>query len=199
MWNTIKNKSCKWWPRVALIVCYLLFLPGCAKLIDGSEQALVKMQTLYVAFADLVISVAYVSGVFFVVKGIFSFKQYGEQRTMMSSQTTVRVPLTYFTVGVLMLYLPKLISIMSNAAFAQPVINIIGFQGDVDNANNIKNAVYALVQIVGLISVVRSLFIASNPHPGGGQGGFGKAVVHFVAGLIALNITYVMKLLENYT
>ena len=198
---TIKNKWNKilaMIARIVLLVSLFILLPSCAKLVDSASQTLIKMHALYESFADLVISVAYVSGIFFISKGIFAFKQYGEQRTMMSSQTTVRVPLTYFTVGVAMLYFPKMLSIFSNAAFSQPVIELIGYHGSVDSGLDVKHAVYALVQIVGLVSVLRALFIASNPHPGGGGGGFGKAIVHFVAGLLALNISYVMSILQSY-
>jgi len=198
---TIKNKRNKMLAvvaRVALLISLFLLLPSCAKLVDSASQTLIKLHALYESFADLLVSIAYVSGIFFVSKGIFAFKQYGEQRTMMSSQTTVRVPLTYFTVGVAMLYFPKMISIFSNAVFSQPVIELIGYHGGIDSGVDVKQAVYALVQIVGLVSVLRALFIASNPHPGGGSGGFSKAVVHFVAGLLALNISYVMSILQSY-
>lgn len=184
--------------RLLVIFSLLLLLTSCEKMVDSASETLIKLHALYEGFADLVISIAYVSGVFFVTKGVFAFKQYGEQRTMMSSQTTVRVPLTYFTVGLAMLYFPRMLSIFSNSIFSQPVIQLIGYQGSVDSSVDVKQAIYALIQIVGLVSVLRALFIASNPHPGGGQGGFGKAIVHFVAGLIALNITYVMTLLESY-
>jgi len=180
------------------IVSLLLLLTSCQKMADSAGQTLIKLHALYEGFADLVISLAYVSGVFFVTKGIFAFKQYGEQRTMMSSQTTVRVPLTYFTVGIAMLYFPKMLSIFSDATFSQPVIQLIGYHGNVDTGVDVVHAIYALIQVVGLVSVLRALFIASNPHPGGGQGGFSKAVVHFIAGLIALNIEYVMTMLKSY-
>lgn len=197
-----KNKACHKTinviSRLLIIFSLLLLLTSCEKMVDNASQVLIKLHQLYEGFADLVISIAYVSGILFVTKGIFAFKQYGEQRTMMSSQTTIRVPLTYFTVGIAMLYFPRMISIFSNSIFSQPVIQLIGYQGSVDSGVDVKQAIYALVQIVGLVSVLRALFIASNPHPGGGQGGFGKAVVHFVSGLIALNIEYVMTLLESY-
>jgi hypothetical protein len=198
---TIKNKQKYLFAviaRLALLVSLVLLLPSCAKLVDSASQTLIKLHALYESFADLVISIAYVSGIFFVSKGIFAFKQYGEQRTMMSAQTTIRAPLTYFTVGVAMLYFPKMLSIFSNAVFSQPVIELIGYHGSVDSGVDVKHAIYALVQIVGLVSVLRALFIASNPNPGGGNGGFAKAVVHFVAGLLALNISYVMSILQSY-
>lgn len=175
-----------------------LFLTSCSKVVDTAGQFLIKLQETYVAVTDLTMALCYLFGTGFVIKSIFSFKQYGEQRTMMSSQTTIRTPVTYLSVGLAFLYLPALVSIFSNSAFGQPVVNLIGFQNDIDTSENIKNAVYALVQVVGFISMVRAIFIASNPHPNPGQGGLPKAAIHFLAGLLAVNVSYVMSLVQGF-
>lgn len=194
-----KQNTCKS-ARILWLVVGALLLTGCQKTLTSASDMLIRLQTSYVYVAGLIMSIAYLAGALFAVKGIFAFKAYGEQRTMLSPQVSIKVPLTYFGVGVGLLFLPKMISITSNAVFMQPTISIMGYQGDVDSWQNLLSAVYGLVQIVGLISLVRAFFIASVPQQmgSGGQGGMPKAAVHFLAGLLALNVDKVVNIMQYY-
>jgi hypothetical protein len=185
--------------RLVLLIAGTFLLAGC-EIKESSAQALLRIESTYVYIMDFAMSVAYVSGALFVVKGIFAFKIYGEQRTMYSPQVTIRTPMVYFIVGLGLLYLPNLLSIVNNSVFLQPEIDIQGYKGNVDSWDNVVSAVEGLVQIVGFFAIIRAFFIASVPIPmggGGGQGGLPKAAVHFFAGLAALNINTVVQIVDN--
>jgi hypothetical protein len=187
--------------RSLCLISVAIFLTGCSHLQHAASEMLINLQSTYVHIVDLIMSIAYFSGAMFVVKGIFAFKIYGEQRTMMSAQVSVRTPVAYFTVGICLLFLPHVISIMSNSIFMQPDI-VLKYGGGEDMASEVQSSVFNLIKIMGLIAVVRALFIASVPQPpggGGGQGGLGKAAMHFFGGLAALNVEYMVEMIKNAT
>ena len=183
-----------------LLCCAVLLLTGCQGTIDGAAKILINLQQSYNAIVDLIISVAYLSGAGFVMKGVFAFKLYGEQRTMMSSQVSIRVPVAYLAVGVGLLYLPAMISLASNSVFMDPEVKLIGYNVGDSPIDKVKNAVFATIQIMGLVSIMRAFFSASVHHPpggGGGQGGMGKSALHFLGGLAALNIEKMIDIMHN--
>lgn len=185
--------------RLFSLLALVVMLAGCEKMKDSAENVLIHLQSSYVFLMNLIISVAYLSGALFVVKGIFAFKIYGEQRTLMSSQISVRVPVTYFAVGIGLIFLPRMISIMSNTLFMRPELTMGFTEGE--GFTPLEESVYNLIKLMGLIAVVRAFFIASVPQPqgGGGQGGLAKAAIHFLGGLAALNVEYMVQLLKNIT
>lgn len=195
------NKITRCLIRPLCLISMAILLTGCPHFKHAASEILINLQSTYVHVVDLVMSIAYLSGAMFVVKGIFAFKIYGEQRTMMSSQVSVRTPVAYFAVGICLLFLPHVISIMSNSVFMQPDI-VLKYGGGEDMATDVEYSIFNLVKIMGLIAVVRALFMASVPQPpggGGGQGGLGKAAMHFFGGLAALNIEYMVDMIKNAT
>ena len=58
-------------------------------------------------FMKLVTAVAYVMGMALIIKGLMALKQYGEARTMMSTQQELKGPLIMICVGAALLYLPS--------------------------------------------------------------------------------------------
>src|SRR5690349_17861194 len=51
------------------------------------------------ALMQLTVALAYVLGFYFVTKSIFALKEYGESRTQMSSQHSLKTPTIYMAVG----------------------------------------------------------------------------------------------------
>ena len=65
----------------------------------------------------LVSGAAYLMGLAFAFKALYSLKVYGEARTMMSSNTSVKEPLVYLLVAGILIYLPTGFQIMLNSTF----------------------------------------------------------------------------------
>jgi intracellular multiplication protein IcmC len=182
----------------ALLFAMFLTLPGCSSMLTsfhGMTEFLVRLQSQYRSIVGLIISFAYLAGAAFVMKSIFAFKVYGEQRTMMSQQTTIKVPLTYLSIGMALLFLPQVISIATMSLFLTPTVELMGYSNATDTFDTVETAVYGMIQIVGLIAVVRALFIVS--HQNSQQGGMGKAIAHFAGGIAALNVTHMVDILNN--
>ncbi len=185
--------------RLFALCCCIFLLTGCEAQVEGAAQILVNLQKTYTVIVGLIVSIAYLAGAAFFMKGIFAFKVYAEQRTMMSSQLSIKIPISYVAAGVGLLWLPTVISITTNSVFMTPDVNIIGYNMGITPADKIRNAVYATIQVMGLIAVLRSFFLATVHQPigGGGQGGMGKAVLHFAGGLAALNIDKLVNILHD--
>ena len=176
-----------------------LSLTGCPLEIFSAAQILINLQSSFKYIVDLIVSVAYLSGALFVVKGIFAFKVYGEQRTMYSAQVSIRIPVAYFVCGIGLLFLPKMISITTNAAFMQTDVQLAYPSADIWY-DQLLASIYDVIQIMGLIAIVRAFFIASVPQSimsGSQGGGMPKAMMHFLGGIAAVNVQYLMSLIQN--
>lgn len=188
-------------PLFGAFACTFL-LTACTQEIVSAGQLLINLQSSFQYIVDLIISIAYLSGALFFVKGIFAFKIYGEQRTMYSSQVSIKIPITYIVVGIGLLFLPKMISLVSNATFMQANVSLMSYPAGIDWFKSLKASVYDVVQIMGLIAIVRAFFLASVPTSimsGSQGGGMPKAIVHFMGGIAAVNVDYLVKFISNYT
>jgi intracellular multiplication protein IcmC len=137
----------------------------------------------------LVTAIAYVMGFFFTYKGILSLKEYGESRSMMSSQHDLKSPLLYLFVGAAMLYLPSTIQTGLSTFWTSP--NPYGYVNSAtDPWSELSNACFLLIQLIGVIAFIRGLVIFTHL---GGQGGhqpgtFGRAMAHVVGGILCINL-----------
>ncbi len=177
-------------------------LGGCAAIQKGGDLTLMlnNLMIQSIAIFDLLIAFCYLAGACFLVKGMYEFKTYGEQRTSMSQQTTIRVPITHVLVGLSLLYAPSMISIMSNSIMGQPTVILAYFDPAYAGADGtwaeVETAVVTLLQICGLVAFIRGFFMLSQTQTGP-NGGVGKGLTHIFAGLLLLNLPTFMQILYN--
>lgn len=142
----------------------------------------------------MVTAIGYVLGMYFIFYSLMKFKQFGEQRTMMSAQHHLKEPLTYLVVGALLLYLPSSVQVGMSTFWADP--SPYGYLEDQDQWSQFINNCILVVQLVGTIAFIRGLVILS--HTGGqhgGQGQFARGVTHIIGGLFCINIYGFVKVI----
>lgn len=140
----------------------------------------------------MVTAIAYVLGMYFIFFSLMKFKEFGEQRTMMSSQHHLKEPVTYMIVGALLLYLPTSVQIGMSTFWADPAP--YGYLEDQDQWSQFINNCFMVVQLFGVIAFIRGLVILSHTGSShGGQGQFGKGLTHIIGGLFCINIYQLIK------
>lgn len=161
-------------------------------------QMLIHLSNSYPAITKLIYAASYIMGLGFMIKAIYSMKQYGEQRSMMSTQTSLKGPITLVVVAAVLLYLPSALHTMIMTGFGHEYI----LQYQTSPSNPLGQAgMYALVyliQIVGLVSFIRGwVYLAQGASGGQGQHTTGKALTHIIGGLLAINIVELTNILWN--
>lgn len=151
-------------------------------------QMLINISNSYPQITKLIYAVSYLLGLAFMVRAIYWLKEYGEQRTMMSSQTSLKGPITLFIIASVLLWLPSGLHTFIMTAFGHE--NVLGYTGSIGGLGTVGTyALIYLVQIIGLISFIRGwVYLAQGAKGGQGQHTTGKALTHIIGGLLAINV-----------
>ena len=153
----------------------------------------------------LISGAAYLIGIAFAVKALYCLKTYGESRTMMSGNSSIKEPLAYFLVAGMLIYLPTGFQILMNSTFG-PNSSILAYTNSnnptmdaVFGPNSLVGASLALIiQTIGLIAFVRGwVLIARSASQGQPPGGTGKGMIHVFGGILAMNIVGTLEIINN--
>lgn len=170
-----------------------------ASLLSNIGQSLVPVQRLLTGGAYLI-------GAAFLFKAIYSLKIYGEQRTMMSNSASVKEPLMYLIVGVMLIYFPSTFSTVMMSTFGYE--NVLQY-APINSPNQALNALFGagslvgkplvmLIQVIGLIAFIRGwVLIARSASQGQPPGGTGKGFMHVFGGVLAVNIVGTLNMINN--
>ena len=154
--------------------------------VDAASM-LVNLSTEIPNLMRFVTALAYVMGFFFVFKGILSLKEFGESRTMMSSQHSLSTPLLYLFVGSALIYLPSTVQTGLSTFWDTP--DIYGYvSSGGDPWDELINACFMVIQLIGVIAFIRGLIILTHLGGQGQPGQFGRAMAHIVGGILCLNL-----------
>lgn len=137
----------------------------------------------------LVTALAYVMGFFFIMKGIMSLKQFGEQRSTSSSshEHSLAKPLMIITVGALLLYLPASVQTGLSTFWTSP--NPYGYLPSSDNNwLSLIDSVFMVIQLVGVIAFMRGLVKLTHTTGHGQPGEFAKAMAFIISGILCINM-----------
>lgn len=149
-------------------------------LLENFSQTVPQLMQLVTAFA-------YVMGMFMIYRGILELKKFGEQRTQMSSQHELKVPLILIAVGTALLYLPTSVQTGLTTFWSEP--NPYAYQTDAtDQWTTLINNCFMIIQLVGTIAFIRGLIILSHLAGHGQPGNFGKGMAHIIGGILCINI-----------
>jgi intracellular multiplication protein IcmC len=169
----------------------LICLAGCSVSITDSANMLTNLSNSYPGIWKLITSGAYLMGMALIMRAIYYLKIYGESRSMMSSQSSLKVPLTYLVVAAVFMYLPSAFHSILLTMFGTTEVTPISYNTEGLGNLNVQatNAVFGFIQIVGLISFVRGWLIIVKSAQGSAQGAtVGKGVTHIIGGILAINI-----------
>lgn len=148
----------------------------------------------------MVTGAAYMIGLAFAFKALYSLKIYGEMRTMMSNSASMKEPLTYLLVGSVFIYLPTAVDIFLNSTFDEHNIlaySQLGSSFTLTQGNG-GWALLKLLQTIGVIGFVRGwVLIARATSQGQQPGGFGKGITHVFGGILMMNIVQTLNILYN--
>jgi intracellular multiplication protein IcmC len=154
---------------------------------------------------DNILHVASIIQIFCIIAGlgmfigsIFQFKRYGEMRTFMSHQTSIARPLALMIASLMLLMMPMMLGTFLLAFFGDP--NPMAYQ----NTSHAGWGAYLpviiiLIQVIGVTSFVRGIFLISRSGSQGQQGGGGlsKAIIHLFAGVLAVNVVGTVSLFRS--
>lgn len=149
---------------------------------------------------------AYLMGCAFIFKAVYSLKIYGEARTMMSNNTSIKEPLVYLMVGAIFIYFPSALKLLLLSSFGDE--NILQY-APVNSTNQSMNVLFGagsavgrpltmLIQVIGLVAFVRGwVLVARSASQGQPPGGTGKGLVHVFGGILAINIVATLNMINN--
>ena len=174
--------------------------------ISGQVNILTNIANSLIPVERLITGGAYLIGCAFLFKAVYSLKTYGEARTMMSSNTSMKEPIVYLFVGALFIYFPS--------AFSTLMVSTFGYQNVLQYAptggNNttldtlfgsgsvVGRPLTIIIQVIGLVAFVRGwVLIARSASQGQPPGGTGKGLVHVFGGILAINIVGTIEMINN--
>lgn len=150
----------------------------------------------------LLTATTYILGLFFAFKAIYAFKVYGEQRTMMSSNSSIKEPILNFIVAAGLLYFPSMVDVFLMTTFGST--NILSYDqlnSNVSDYFSVANGGQALIQflqVIGIIAFIRGwLLLARSASHGQQPGGMGKGVIHICGGVLMVNIVETINIFYN--
>lgn len=152
---------------------------------------------------------AYVMGLAFVMKAIIALRQYGESKSMMSSNANMKEPLVYLLVGAMFIYFPTGLAVLLNTTFGTSTGGTILEYAPSESSNTLLSVMFGsnsmvgesitiIIQTIGIIAFVRGWVLIARASGHGQQpGGTGKGMVHVFGGLLAMNIVLTLQIINN--
>ncbi len=149
---------------------------------------------------------AYVIGISFAFKAIYSLKVYGEARTMMASNTSMKEPLVYLMVAAIFIYLPTAMAVLLQTTFGES--SVVQYaptnstNGAIDalfgSGSPVGRPLALIIQVIGLAAFIRGMILIARGSGSGQQpGSTGKGLMHVFGGILAINIIKTLEIINN--
>jgi intracellular multiplication protein IcmC len=169
---------------------------------SDTTAMLVNLAQSLVPVQNLITGAAYVIGLSFGLKALYSLKIYGEARTMQSSSSSIKEPVIYLFVAILLIYFPTAIDLVLNSSFGSSNILAYGESDVLSSAftgnSDLGEALVLIFQTIGLYAFVRGwVLIARAASQGQQPGGTGKGLMHVFGGILAVNIVGTVEMINN--
>ena len=160
-------------------------------------QVLININRAYPALHSLITAFCYLMGFALIIRGVFYLKMYGELRTMMSTQTSVKIPIVLIFVGSVLIFIPTTYTTLSLSFFGtSSVLRYDQVSSSMDP--RLLEAIVGIIQLIGLISFIKGwMILVANAQQPGGQATVGKAATHIIGGLCAYNILGFTNIIWN--
>ena len=129
-----------------------------------------------------------------LLRGIFMYRAFGQHITQMSRGGELAGPAVYIIVGAFMLYLPTTIDAALTTTFGDSIQRELSVNYNGSNTGGIDwekvlNLVNLYARLVGYVAFVRGMYLVSKAgDPGVQPGTISRGIVHFVAGVLLINI-----------
>lgn len=157
----------------------------------------VSMQQIYPAL----VSACLILGCFMIVKAIFMLKKLGHKTAFMGSSGNMIGPLALIIIGVALINAPTFIRTVIITLYANNIQNSFSWS----QAHSGGGTWYAtltpmigLIQVIGIFAFLRGGIILSKACNENAQpGNISKGLLHIVGGIMAINITGTIDLINN--
>lgn len=132
----------------------------------------------------------YMMGFVLFFKALYHLKVYGELRTMMSRETSLKTPLTWMAVGTAFILFPTTLDTVMTSTFGESrILMYSDWKGSTTGTLAFAQAsIFQIVKFIGFLSFVRGLMIITKAAQQGTQQRFGKGFTHVIAGILGMNI-----------
>ncbi len=174
---------------------------------EVSNLSLSTITSSLYSVEQLITAGAYIMGISFIIKALYSMKALAESKTQQSSHGSLKEPLFYLLSGAMLLYLPTAVQIFLNTTFGEgaqilayaPIDSGSSILNSLFGQNSTVGAVIALViQVIGVIAFIRGwVLIARSASQGQQPGGTGKGLAHVFGGILAMNIVGTLQVVSN--
>jgi len=183
---------------MALLLLSSMLLTGCDGTYPSIDQMIVNVADTMPSLISMTTALSYIMGFVMVLRSVYRFKEYGDLRTMMSSQTSIFPPTLIMIIGTLLLYFPSTIDIGLTTLFGTS--SILQYQntgGSMDTAAMIS-ALILIMEFIGIIAFMRGLMIMQHAGQQSAQPGqFTKGITFMVGGILSINLYGTWKVLSN--
>lgn len=158
------------------------------------DQVIARIGNNIGALMEMVTAFAYVMGIYLVVMGVMELKKYGESRTMMSSEHSLKKPLILIFVGTALVFLPSSINTGLTTLWNEPVP--LGYVTEAGNPwSELVGNSFIILQFIGVIAFIRGLIKLTHLTGHGGQPGqFASAMTHIIGGILCINMYDTVRL-----
>jgi len=154
--------------------------------VPSAQGMVANIATQVPAVMKLVTALAYVMGFYFIFYGLLKLKQYGESRTMMSSDHSLMGPMVLITIGAMLLYLPTTVQMGLTTFWSDP--NPYAYVTQSDEFGQFYKTVFLIIQLLGTIAFIRGLVILSGLQGHAQPGTFGRGMTHIIGGVFCINL-----------
>lgn len=155
-------------------------------------------------FERLLVAITVLFGIILIVAAV---RDALRRQELGPGQGSWSSPMMKFVFGVFLVSFPSIISTLSMSIFGMPEIvdpqSVFTYAPEStkvfqdENSREAVTSILAIVQFIGLIAVVRGLFVLNAHFAGiGSRPTFGSGMTHLVGGIMAVNIPLVVRLFE---
>lgn len=154
----------------------------------------------------LIEKAAFIIGLAFAFKAIYTLKVYGESRAMTASHTSFKEPMMYLLIAIILIYFPTGLNLMMATTFGESGILQYGsytgpnqvLQSLFGTSSPVGWALTILIQTIGLIAFVHGwILVARASSQGQPPGGTGKGLMHVFGGVLAMNVVKTLEIINN--
>lgn len=171
--------------------------------LHGMLKVIARLQQYVSQFEFLVMALAVISGIVFLMVGL---RRASFRAELGPGQGNWAACISWILAGIVLISLPGFMATLSQTVFATPVqesvTNVTALAPDLvslftrEMGLQTIEGILQVVQLVGLIAVVRGVFILNSAIQPGSAAGIGAGLTHLVGGIAAWNIVLFMEVLN---
>jgi intracellular multiplication protein IcmC len=162
------------------------------------------VKNIYAPAFNLLGALAFVIGVFFIVKGMMRGAKVGTDPRAASPAIII----TYLVIGGILVSAAPMLTTMLSSLFGVGTVDSVSSAdilawaktatgADMTAANNAMRAVLAWVQIIGAIAFIRGFMVMKSAVEGSGQATIAQGLTHIIGGVLAINIFSSLQMFDK--